>query len=100
MTMTDREKTIAEIREAVKLYPQVEINLLETVDFLLSELDREHEENRRLREERDKLIEGLRPLMKDLGKMAVNPSNARAFPSYRRMREILKKIGITMDVYD
>jgi len=51
--MTDREKKIAEIGEAVKQYPQVEINLLETVDFLLSELERKDEENRKLREELD-----------------------------------------------
>ena len=64
------------------------------LEWLHEELEQKQQEIKRLEQERDKLIEGLRPLMRDLAKMAVNPSNARAFPSYRKMRDILKEIGV------
>lgn len=69
--MTDREKKLAEIRKMVKSVmlegwskcPKQEI-LLNDMTFLLSELDREREENRKLREELDAKIAQNRALAK------------------------------------
>ena len=149
--MTDTEKKIAEIREALEkatpgpwkidefgavtdrkgnliqwydgkvVTAQKEdahliANAPEWLRFLLSELERlEREyaeeraahnahvtelcelekENRKLRQEREKLIEGLRYLMKELGKLSVKPENGTAIHAYKKMRNILHEIGVT-----
>jgi hypothetical protein len=66
------------------------------IRYLLSYLDREREENRKLREERDKLIEGLRWY-----------SNQELWTKYpwsqllrdggKRARNTLKEIGVTVE---
>jgi hypothetical protein len=111
MTMTDREKKIAEIRSksypgrVVSVHAGTVHDLLSDIRFLLSELDRikniaddlsndvfglnmmleeEHEENRKLREVRDKLIEGLRWY-------------DGHYDGGKRARSILKEIGVNIN---
>lgn len=131
--MTDTEKKIAEIREALRRVEFGTYRITAFADleywlrFLLSELDRAEkelelfdqrgetierqlniieqlqEENRKLREERDKLIEALR--------LYANPRNwygdvfappegisDEVDDGGQRARDILKEIGVTVDV--
>jgi uncharacterized coiled-coil DUF342 family protein len=64
---------------------------------LVSERERLTKENRKLREERDKLIEGLRYFMKEFGKVSVSPATAGAGHAYKKMLAILKEIGVTVE---
>lgn len=65
--MTDREKMMAEIYEwSYGERSFLPLNVLETVRLILSELEQAQGENRKLREERDKLIEGLQKLVSEL----------------------------------
>ena len=50
-----------------------------------------------LEEEREKMIEGLLYLMKELGKLSVKPENGTAIHAYKKMRNILREIGVTLE---
>lgn len=65
--------------------------LLTTCEQLVSELDSEREESRKLREDREKLIEGLRTCLMHAGSW-----DAEDYVSC--LRDILKEIGVTVDV--
>lgn len=125
--MTDWEKTIAEIREALKKAsswglkstPWIVVNAPEWLRFLLFELDREREENQKLceqlqsaQQDRDKLIEGLRSFINE-----VDQKEDEAWKKWEKeadmyfqgasyafdfvqakLRDILKEIGVTVDV--
>lgn len=100
-THEEREKTIAEIRDFYLHHPEDNINK-RYVDFLLSELERKDEENRKLREERNKLIEGLRWYAdRDnyrgyyaAGGYWKSPANDE---KGNRAREILKEFGVNIN---
>jgi len=69
-------------------------NAPEWLRFLLSQLDRKDEENRRFREERDKLIEGLRWYAQ---RNDVNTVSLMLSDKGQRARDILKECGVTKD---
>jgi len=99
--VTEREKKIAEIRaahtKADKLCDFItnhasEGQIDDWITFLLSELERQKEETRKLREERAKLIEGLRWYADEIKYM--NWPSELWINQGQRAREILKEIGI------
>jgi len=69
-------------------------NAPEWLRFLLSQLDREREESRKLREERDKLIEGLRWYAQ---RNDVNTVSLMLSDKGQRARDILKECGVTVE---
>jgi len=130
--MTDTEKKIAEIREALRRVELGTYRITAFADleywlrFLLSELDRAEkelelfdqrgetierqlniieqlqEENRKLREERDKLIEGLRWYANSrnwAGDVFAPPEGIsdEVDDGGQRARDILKEIGVTVE---
>ena len=48
-------------------------------------------------QDKEKMIEGLRYLMKELGKLSVKPENGTAIHAYKKMRNILHEIGVTVE---
>ena len=102
-----KSKEITELREKSwqdqQWFKQASANITE----MQKELDREREESRKLREERDKLIEGLRKLAKT---NAENISEIREWKAKQNdpevidldwynyvARDILKDIGVTVE---
>src|SRR5690606_15933973 len=86
-------------------------NAPEWLRFLLSQLDRKDEENRRFREERDKLIEGLRSIRNELDRLSresrqkwkregdmYEQGRADAYDEADMLiRDTLKECGVTKD---
>ena len=66
----------------------------ETADHWMS---KHHNDVVKLREEREKLIEGLRYFMKEFGKVSVSPATAGAGHAYKKMLAILKEIGVMVE---
>jgi hypothetical protein len=105
----DREKKIAEIRNWCEIIHtgRVMTRAKRWIRFLLSELDREREESRKLREERDKLIEVLRwyadktNYVQEVHHLRhgtlIGPAEAIYYDEGQRARDILHEIGANVE---